>query len=207
VGPLALTGLICLGAAIGLGLLASRARPVADPADAPRVRATLTVAAAFVQSLGVLAVVVGLLAVELGAAGGQPSAVAVAGLALAGTLIGIALIARHAGRVDPQAALLGAMFTIGLGTLGAVVGIMAVVIDERGTNHVPDWPFIVLGLIGGSCALVMGWFGGRAMDAAAVDRPDLVAIQSALTRRCLPLLAVGVGAIGLAVLTVIGGGS
>jgi len=199
-GPLALTGLVCLGAAIGLGLLASQARPATDPADAPRMRGLLTLAAAFIQGIGVLAVVVGLLAVESGKAAGSSSAVLVAGLALAGALLGIALIVRDAGRVDPRAALLGAMFTIGLGTLGAVVGILAIVLDERASTSPPDWLFVAIGLVGGACALAIGRVGSRALMAATARNADLAAIQARMLRRIVPLAVVGDGAIGVAAL-------
>jgi F0F1-type ATP synthase membrane subunit c/vacuolar-type H+-ATPase subunit K len=204
-GPLAMTGLVLLGAAIGLGLLASRSRPVSVRTDAPRIRAILTIAAAFIQSIGVLAVVVGLLAVELGAAAGQNSALLVAGLAVAGALLGIGVIARHAGRVDPQAALLGAMFAIGLGTLGAVTGIFAIVLDERGSDVPPDWPFVAIGVISGACALGIGWIGGRALTAATVADADLAAIRTGMLRRIVPLVIVGVVAMGVAMLMLVVG--
>ena len=204
-GPLAMTGLVLLGAAIGLGLLASRSRPASVRTDAPRIRALLTIAAAFIQGIGVLAVVVGLLAVELGDAAGQSSAPVVAGLAVAGALLGIGIIARSAGRVDPQAALLGAMFTIGLGTLGAVTGILAIVLDERGTGAPPDWPFIVVGIVGGVCALSIGWVGGRALTAATAADADLAAIRTAMLRRIVPLDVVAIAAIGVGLLLLVVG--
>lgn len=195
-----MTGLVLLGAAIGLGLLASHSRPASVPADAPRIRAILTIAAAFIQGIGVLAVVVGLLAVELGEAAGQTSALLVAGLAVAGALLGIGLIARTAGRVDPKAALLGAMFVIGLGTLGAVTGILAIVLDERASSLPPDWPFVAIGVISGACALAIGWIGGHALAAASAGDADLVAIRAGMLRRIVPLALVGDGAIGVAML-------
>ena len=201
-GPLAMTGLVLLGAAIGLGLLASRSRPASVRTDAPRIRALLTIAAAFIQGIGVLAVVVGLLAVELGDAAGQSSALVVAGLAVAGALLGIGI---SAGRVDPQAALLGAMFTIGLGTLGAVTGILAIVLDERGTGAPPDWPFIVVGIVGGVCALSIGWVGGRALTAATAADADLAAIRTAILRRIVPLDVVAIAAIGVVLLLLVVG--
>ncbi len=199
-GPLVMTGLVLFGAAIGLGVLASQTRPAADPADAPRIRAILMVAAAFTQSLGVLAVAAGFLAVELGGAAGQTSAVLVAGLAVAGALVGIVLIAGHAGRVDPPAVLIVAMFVIGLGTLGATTGILAIALDEGGSSLPPDWPFVGLGLVSGSCALALGWVGSRALVAASVHGADLSAIHASEIRRSLPLLLVGLGALGLGML-------
>ena len=191
-GPLAMTGLVLLGAAIGLGLLASRSRPASVRTDAPRIRALLTIAAAFIQGIGVLAVVVGLLAVELGDAAGQSSALVVAGLAVAGALLGIGIIARSAGRVDPQAALLGAMFTIGLGTLGAVTGILAIVL-------------IVVGIVVEVCDLSIGCVGDRALTAATAADADRAAIRTAMLRRIVPLDVVAIAAIGVGLLLLVVG--
>ena len=123
-----------------------------------------------------------------------------AGLAVAGALVGIAFIVRRADRVDRQAAVLAGLFAAGLGMLGLVIGALAAILDERATSLPPDWPFLTIGLVSGACALAIGWVGGRALAAASASDADLPAIQVALLRRCLPLMVVGNGAIGLALL-------
>jgi F-type H+-transporting ATPase subunit c len=200
-----MTGLVCLGAALGLGLVTSHARPARDPADTSAVRGMFIVTAAFVQGIGVWAVVGGILAVIYGKAGGAPAAVLAAGLALTGTVLGIALVLRQLDRVDRSAALLGAMFTTGLGTLGAVIGILAIVLDERATTLPPDWPFVAIGLISGFCALAAGWLGGRAEALATTDGADLPAIRAGMVRRQLPFLVVGNGAVAAAILILLFG--
>jgi F0F1-type ATP synthase membrane subunit c/vacuolar-type H+-ATPase subunit K len=205
VGPLAMAGLICLGAALGLGLVSSHARSARDPADALQVRGMFIVTAAFVQGIGVLSVVGGIISVIYGKAGGAPSAVLAAGLALSGTVLGIALILRQLDRVDRPAALLGAMFTTGLGTLGAVIGILAIVLDERATTLPPDWPFVAIGLVSGICALAAGWFGGRAQALATTDGADLAAIRAGMLRRQMPVVVVGNCAVAVAILILLFG--
>ncbi len=199
-GPLAMTGLICLGAAIGLGLLTAQARPVARLADPAPARSIMVTAAAFIEGIGVLGVVAGVLAVVLGKAAGASSGALVTGLGLSGTLIGIILIVRHADHVDRQAALLGAMFAMGLGVLAAVVGTLAIVLDERATTIPPDWSFVVVGLVSGAAALLMGRAGGQALAAAAVaEIGALPAIRTTFLRRLLPLELFGLGGAAIAI--------
>ncbi len=199
-GPLAMAGLVCLGAAIGLGLLTSQARPGASLEDRVRIRGLMTLAAAFVEGIGVFGIIVGVLSVELGKAAGADSGAVCAALALTGTLVGIGLVARHIDRVDRQAAFLGAMFAMGLGVLGAVAGVLATIADERATSLPQDWPFVTLGAVAGTAALLMGRAGGQALAAAALADPiGLPAIRARFIRGAIPLELFGLGGAAIAI--------
>jgi F0F1-type ATP synthase membrane subunit c/vacuolar-type H+-ATPase subunit K len=203
-GPLLLTGLVCLGGSVALGLLTSNMPRLGVNSERDtRVRGLFAVQAAFINGMAILGVVVGLLAVDLGHPVGGFLA---AGPAAAGAIIGVA-IALDAGGLDRRASSLGLSFIAGLGVLGVVAGLIATLVDGPGATSVVDWPFVVLGLIGGASALGVGLTGGVALRATeGVDADAVKSIQIAQLTRCLWLLIAGDGAVGIAIALLLLGG-
>jgi hypothetical protein len=87
-----------------------------------------------------------------------------------------------------------------LGVLAAVAGILATIADERATNLPPDWPFVALGAMAGTAALLMGRAGGQALAAAALADPvGLPAIRARFIRGAIPLELFGLGGAAIAI--------
>ncbi len=206
-GPLLLTGLACFGAAVANGLLAaSTSRPAVETAPAARARALVVVLVAFASGIGILGVVAGLLAVFLGELRGPTAALLAAGPAVVGALIGLGLIVRRTGTLDPGVSTIAALQTIGMGVLGIVVATLAVTIVEKGTTRISDWPFVLLGLASATAAVAIGATGARVIPKiTGTDDATARAMFSAQIARCLPFEAVGAGACAIGVMLIVAG--
>lgn len=200
VGPMLLTGLACLGAALGLALVvSSTTREESLP-----VRRLAVITMAFAEGIAVFGVMVGLLAVF-----GYPVATAsdgfVAGVpAIGGAVVGLAMVLRNRDHTNPAITTIGSGFILGLGTLGAVVWVMAIITADVRPKPVDDGPFVILGAIAGLAALTVGIIGSRGVPRLyGVSDEAATAIASAHITRLLPIDLLGIGASAIAILLLV----
>lgn len=192
-GPLLLTGIVLFGSTVALGLLTSSVRPL-GAAEAAAIRGLFIIQAAFVEGIGVLGVVVGLLAILVGL---PAAAIVVAGPAMVGAGVGLGIVFGRRGSLEPATTAIGSMFIVGLAILGLVIGILAAILTDRGTVEVPDWPFIVGGLVAAAATLEIGRSGGAAIEATiGADADDVARIREAQMRRCFWAELVALVALG-----------
>jgi len=205
-GPLLMTGLNLLGATIALGLIASRTppSPVVPGLPPPPPRSLAVITMAFATGIGVLGVVVGLLAVELGLAFEPSAGVLVVAPAVAGTVVGLAIIFRAGGAADPSVRVVGVAFMLGLAALAVVVAVLAGLLREIGGPAPAVWPFALLGTISGLAALGIGFVAARGIpEVAAADAATARSVMSRQIARCAPLELVGFGGSMVAVALVV----
>jgi F0F1-type ATP synthase membrane subunit c/vacuolar-type H+-ATPase subunit K len=170
-GPLLVTGAACFGAAVGIGLLtAAAARALADTTEQAAIRGLHLVLIATEQAIGVLGVVIGILAIVVTGVGDTTSAILAAVPAVGGAVTGT-ILARRAGKVRIRTPL-GLPFIGGLGLLGVVVGIEAVVIGKHRAISAGDGPFAIVALVLLTAALWGGVTGARGLESAARGRSE-----------------------------------
>ncbi|HXU85173.1 MAG TPA: hypothetical protein VN773_05155 [Verrucomicrobiae bacterium] len=204
-GPLLLTGLVTGGAAIAIGMVAaSSTRPVGTIQPITPVRRLALILTAFITGTGLWSVVIGVLAVILGAIDAPGTAPIIAPvIALAGAVVALALVARNLANVDPWVASRAGTFILGLGVLAVVVAILAIVIRERG-HVVESGPFAILGIVMAGSVLGLGVSGAASIRAVGeLDGAAALAMTSKAIARCLPFQAVAVGATVVAIVLLI----
>ena len=205
-GPLLMTGLSAFGAAVGLGLIAAGTWPP-DGAPAsrqvPTSRGLAIILMAFCLGAAVLGTVVGLLAIFIAGEVTDPVAgLLAAGPAAVGGLIGLVLVARHWRVGDPRISTLSAVYILNIVALGIVVAMLVLFIVEEPTKDLTDWPFVVCGLINGTCALAIGASGGTAVRAmrGADEQAGTAIVRAQISRNGLlqvPIIASSAIAIAL----------
>jgi len=139
-GPLVMTGLAALGAAVGIGwLCASSWIPTHEPTDRRVLtgRSLALVSMAFCEGIAVLGVVVGILAVMTDGQIGLTDELLAAGPAVVGAVIGLGLVVRHRRTADPRLVPHAVVFIVGLANLGIVVALLAYILGEDGRRRFP----------------------------------------------------------------------
>ena len=209
-GPLLMTGLSSLGAAVALGLISTGTWPP-DGAPVSRQvqsgRSLAIILMAFCLGAAVLGTVVGLLAIFVAGDVTDPAdGLFAAGPAAIGGIIGLALVARQRGVGDPRISTLAAVYILNIVVLGIVVAMLAIFVVEEATKNLTDWPFLVLGMISGASALAIGATGATGVRAMrGVDEQAGKAIAQALISRSgllqIPIVAASAIAIALIVLS------
>jgi hypothetical protein len=189
-GPLLLTGMALFGAAVAVGTVATRTSPPPPGPSSARVtpvRRLALILIAFASGCGVSGVVAGILAIELVGAIDATSYTIVAGLAIAGAVIGLLPIVRDAGRLDPWVVSKAVVAIVCLALLGLVVAVLASVIREAVAAAPPAWPFPILGLISAGGSIGLGVVGGRSLPAiAAADEAAGTALMAKAIPRIVP---------------------
>ncbi|MEO8470404.1 MAG: hypothetical protein ABI573_12150 [Chloroflexota bacterium] len=164
-GPLVMTGLATFGASMGIGLLMSGTYPTSEPIDGsvPTSRGLAIVLMAFCTGLGVLGVVVGLLAVMLAATIGPNDSLLAAVPAVAGALVGVAMIVRNRPSLNAALVPISISFIVAMAMLGVMVPVIATSLGDPGTKHPIDGPFGILGLVSLIASLAIGRTGATAV--------------------------------------------
>jgi hypothetical protein len=201
--PLLFTGLVLLAATISMGLLGARTLAALEPAvNGRRARGTFIVQAAYVQGIGVLAVVESLLAITRRPGPGSAFGLAAAGPAIVGALVATAMITRADGRA-PGERLLALGFATGLGMLGAVVGFLASTIGQADTAGPPLHWYLLLAAAAAAGTFALAESGARAVEAAEQSAPpESTSIR--IPTQTLMFEAIAVAAdVGAIVLTVL----
>jgi hypothetical protein len=167
-GPLLLTGLTILGALIALGMIAAaNVAPAAGAGLSPARRLALIIVA-FASGCGVLGIVVGLLAILVGAHLGTGATRLLVSLTVAGALIAPFIVVRSARPLDRWVVVRAGMFGGGLVVLALVVAVLSLVIHRFASGSTPGSAFLVLGLINAGALIWMGVFGARSIRRVAV---------------------------------------
>jgi len=206
-GPLVMTGLAALGAAVGIGwLYASTWIPTHEPTDRRVLtgRSLALVSMAFCEGIAVLGVVVGILAVMTDGQIAQTDRLFAAGPAVVGAVIGLGLVVRHRQTADPRLVPHAVVFIVGLANLGIVVALLAYILGEDGPKHPIEGPFVILGLVSLASALAIGRTGARAVR--SLERADEIAskaIQAKQIARNALFQIAGVGASIIAVVLIL----
>jgi F0F1-type ATP synthase membrane subunit c/vacuolar-type H+-ATPase subunit K len=186
-GPMLMTGLACLGGAIGIGLIASGTWPATEPTPgrATSGRGLAIILIAFCQGGAVLGVVAGLLAIFIAGAVTRPEyGLLAAGPALVGALIGIILIARHWRVGDRLFSVVAGLYVLGLAILGSVVTLLAWLIIDVPAHRLSDWPFLILGLVSAASTLAIGVTGASAVASLrGADEQTIKRIRAAQITR------------------------
>lgn len=160
-GPLLVTGAGCFGAAIAMGLITAAAgRALSETAEPLSVRAVYILLAAFIEGMGVLGVVIGILAIAEAKIGDPSSAVVAAVPAVGGSVAGI-ILALRGGRSAVR--ILGLSFIVGLGYLGVVVGVLAIAIGEGARLGMGDAPFAIIAIVYVVAPIGLGISGVRSI--------------------------------------------
>jgi hypothetical protein len=191
-GPLLLTGLTVLGALIAIGLVAAASvRPARDVSLTPARRLAVIVIA-FAGGCGVVGIVVGVLAITLGAHLGAGSTRLLVTLTVAGGLIAPFIVARSARPVDRWVVTRAAAFGGGLVVLALVVAVLSLVIHRFASGSTPGSAFLVLGLINAGALIWMGALAARSIVRVAVldhDSGRFVASRAILRIATLEAIA------------------
>lgn len=169
-GPLLVTGAACFGAAVGIGLItAAASRALAETAEPLAVRGLHVILIAFLEGIGVLGVVIGLLAIMAAGVGDTSSAIVAAVPAVGGAIAGL-ILARGAdqGSIRPQR--VGLPFIGGLGVLGIVVGVEAVLIGDGRAIGGGDGPFAIVAVVLLATAIGGAVSGARGLGAIGLAR-------------------------------------
>ncbi len=204
-GALAMTGLACFGAAIAIGLIASAApRTPGNAPVAPGIRGLAMILIAFTMGSAVLGVIVGLLTIfEPGIHDPTSGLLAVAS-ALVGLVVGLGLMARNAGRADPQVSAFAALFIIGTAILAVVVAILAVFIPSEVVTTLANWPFVVLGMASAGATIAIGLSGAAALRSmVGLDDPSAKVFVAKAISRVFPFQAIGIGVSAVAIMLVV----
>ncbi len=195
-GAFLLTGLTLAGAAVGLGrvfAVASRLGVTASPHLAGGIRSAAIVLGAFCQGMGTFGDVAGLLAIFVDHAGETTGAMVVAGPSVAGAVIGLVLVLRP-DPADHGLRGLGVAFILGLGTLGIVVGILAVMVGA-GAAVGGVGVLTLAGIVALIACVSIGLRGGQALERVSRGgAPPNQATAWAL-KAVLPFYLVGVLAV------------
>src|SRR5439155_12515550 len=162
-GPRLMTGLACFGAAVAIGVVASSQARAQDPAEAKAGRRLAIILIAFAMGSGVLGVVIGLVAIFFGEVRDPTSGLPAGVPAILGAIIGLGLVARHAGETDRWTSIIGAIEIVAVAMLGIVVASLAVLIAEIGRPPPPDWPFVILGVATATSAIGLARTGRAAL--------------------------------------------
>ena len=166
-GPLLFTGLVLSAATVSHGLLAARSLAVISGASNARLpRGTFIVHAAYVQGIGVLGVVEGLLAMTINPGSGSQFGLAAAGPAIAGAVVAVAMILRAEGGSLAEK-LLGLGFAAGLGILGSLVGFLASAIGDQDVSGAPIGWYLLLAVGAAAGTFALSESGARAVEAAS----------------------------------------
>ncbi len=200
-GPFWLTGIVLFGATMALGLLTSSVRPLGTPEAAAPARSLFVIHAAYIEGIGILGVVVGLLAIT----NGLPAApIVVAGPAVVGAGVGLGIVLARRRSLEPTTTTIGAMFIVGLAVLGIVVAILGRTLAVQRTVEVLDWPFIVGGLVAAAAALEIGRSGGIAVgNTIGADADAAALIRERQIRRCFWAELAALVALGGAITTLL----
>ena len=201
-GPLLMTGLMSGAAAIAIGMIASSSRrpvPSAHPlAPSRRFELILT---AFALGAGIWGILVGLLAVTIGAVDDPGTAPLAPVLAIGGAIVGLLPIVRTAADLDPWLVPKSISFIGSLVVLAVVVALLAVVIRETGGRAPEAWPFAVTGLVGAGSLLGLGVTGARSVtEIVTLGDAAAVALSSRAFARIVPFQA---GAVSAAVVAIV----
>ncbi len=190
-GPMLYTGLASFGATVALGLIAAgTVRTTASPGWS---RGTAIVLMAFVFGIATLGVVVGIAAIFAGEVSAPSDALLATALAIAGSVIGIVVMARRAGRLDRGIAALGTACMVGIVTLSIVLVLLLVAFDQGVVVAIGVPPLVALGIISGLSALAIGVLGAHGLAVlTTVDAQSAGAIRAQLLRQCTLLLGVAV---------------
>jgi hypothetical protein len=208
VGPLLVTGLSTFGAAVALGLIASGTWPsdgTPTTRQVPTGRSLAIVLMAFCVGVACLGTVVGLLDIFIAGDVADPAdGLLAAGPSVVGGLIGLILVGRHARAGDPTVTTLAALYVVTTASLGIVVALLALFVVEEPTKSLPDWPFVIVGLINAACALAIGATGATAVAGMlGVDEPTSSAIARAQIMRCALLQIPFVAASAVAIVLIV----
>jgi hypothetical protein len=191
------------GAAVAVGTIATRTTPPPPGPSSARVtpvRRLALILIAFASGCGVSGVVAGILGIELVGAIDPASSAIVAGLAIAGAVIGLLPIVRDAGRFDPWVVSKAIIAIVCLAVLGLVVAVLASVIRAVVAAGPPAWPFPILGLISAGGSIGLGLVGGRSLPAiAAANEETGIALMAKAIPRIVPfeLAAYGSAIVGI----------
>jgi len=201
-GPLLMTGLMAGAAAIAIGTIASSSRrptwSTHSLAPSRRLALILTV---FAVGSGVWGILVGLLAVTVGAVEDPGTAALPPVLAIGGAVVGVLPIIRNASELDPWLVPKSVLFIGALVLLATVVAMLAVVIRETGGRAPEAWPFAIAGLTGAASLVGLGAAGARSVaEIVTLDDPAAIALTTRALARIVPFQA---GAVGSAVVAIV----
>jgi hypothetical protein len=204
-GPLLVTGFTVLGATIAIGLIASRTPPPPPAAVPPIATRTLgLILVAIAGGIGVLGVVVGLLAVEIGRIPIETNRPLMIAPAFAGAALGLAMALRPTVDVDRMLRVMAIGFITSLASLAAVIAFLSTVFNDIGSEPAPDVPFVVLGIVAAMAAIGLGWVGTSDMGSLAESSPEAsLPIVSRQIRRVVPLQFIGVAAAATAIVLLV----
>lgn len=215
-GPLVITGVACFGAAVGIGLITAAAggaiRQGAEPRALGGLYLTLT---AFIEGIGVLGAVIGILAIVFARVGGASAAIVAAVPAVGGAVAGLIRASSAFGARMPLLAL-GIPLIAGLGILGVLVGALAVLNGEGQPIQGDTLPFATVGLVLFAVAIGHGESGARGFDelgdissggASAMGTPGAAeSIRMRTIRRASILQMATVVAVAVAVILIVTNG-
>lgn len=178
-GPLVMAGMTLLagGAAIGmLGAASPRGGVVVN--GRAMGRPMTLVLMAFCAGVTVMTVVVALLATATGPRIPSTAEAPIpALLALAGTILGLAIIRRNGEQADPGTARTAMAFVLGLGALGILLAALRLAILGEGGAAAPDLPFVAIGLVTAAVVLAMGVTAAGALGRLA-EAPDATSVMA-----------------------------
>lgn len=202
-GPLVMTGLAAMGATIGMGwIIASTTRPPTEARDrrVPTASSFAIIVLAFCQSIAILAVVAGLLAIFTYGRIEPGDQVLVAGLAVIGALAGAALIVRARGTADPRVVMIGSSFIGGPAVLGIVVAVLSLTVSDVHPKHPIEGPFALLGVVSLGAALAVGALGARAIR--SMEGADDITIRAISSRSISRIALVQIAGIGPSIVAI-----
>lgn len=184
-GPLIMTGLAALAAAISIGWIsASTWRPTEPPArGVPSGRSLAIVSMAFCEGIAILGIVVGLLAVFLAGPVAPGDELLAAALPIAGAVLGLVLVVRDRAMNDPYVAIQAIGFMLGLGILGLVVAYLATIFADTQVGPQLAGPYPILGLA--QLVAIAGIAFTSAGSIRSMRGADLVAVRALLARQIL----------------------
>lgn len=157
-GPLLFAGLAILGAGIGLGRVAAAMPPrSAFPEGWMAAQSLSIIAFAYIEGVGVIGVVVGLVAIMTGLDGEPLTWLVPLVPGLIGTVLGLAQIQRADPAPDRRIARVGMLFIAGLGVLAIVLAIESVAIGRHTDSTASLWVFGLLGLGPLVSGIGLGW--------------------------------------------------
>jgi hypothetical protein len=208
-GPLLMTALAVLGSSLAIGVVASRTPPPPPSFGLtmpwpPRNLAIILMG--FAEGIGVLGVVVGLLAVNIGLIRPEVNRVLAIFPGIAGAVLAILIAFRSDGAPYRQLQTIAVFFIAGLATLAGIVAFLSLLIDDIGTETRADWPFILAGFAAALAAFGIGWLGSEDIRALGSIAPEASRTEmSKRINRVAPLEFIAVAASAGAILALYAG--
>lgn len=208
VGVMIMVGLVLAASQAALGSLAASggrtAVAVAQPV-AGHVRGLAIIAAAFVEGIAVIAVVVAFLAIFMDEIGGVIEGTTVALLTLLGGVAGLAIAFRVDGPVDGTMRLLLVAFMGGIAVLGFTTAILTITLGGSPQSvALDDVVVAAVGGLVGALALVIGRIASHGLTSMTMVGADLRALQDRAIRRVTAVTLAAIAMEVIVLLSVVG---